>query len=851
MKLASSPLFLDDSHLSESSNKIRRGSTTKRNLKLKNIGDRKAEVDIWIVATNKKSDPVLRWCTFSEKSPLSIGAKESQDVTLNFQIPPSAIPDLYHYEIIVEAAAQYPGKIFRRPQQLQVLSSDRDAELSNEPEYSIQPITNSTNPLPLKAGEQLELKVKVENRSKRVDSFYLNCPELQQEWYTVHYPESELDIPGLVEEIDGLELNPGTAGEITLILHPPQYTPAGNYFPTINLISSNREDLVNLDVVYLQILPDDRLNVEMLPLSQKLPQEVGEFELELTNQGNIQREISIRAKDEEEIFAYHLQPSAVQLSPGEKQRAILKVKPKKWWCRHWRGKGLKSIFDITLENTIPEKPLLPVPTLPKNLPQGTVVWQSRPWWQLLLILLVLGTTIGAVGFTIWLKYFNKPIPKATEFEPIAKEYQEAKDKGIGLKWQISNPQQVKKVTLIRLQGDRETDRKNYLFPEKISNKFKLGNGTCQLIDTNSSSEGKGDKQGVSSLLSGMLLDAMGMNTQFNKSQDVVECQASIPNNQKAGHYTFKIEIFAKQDPEQPSSSQTTDTITIKPPIRPKITNFSSTKPSYQEVGATSPLPKASQLSGDRRAPNPIRLNWEISHPRQIQKLKIVGLAPDGSINSVEKHYVIHNNNLPAKLREFCIITATSLRCQNVPTDASKVGNYTFRLTLFPVEGYGDPETRNTANIKILAKPAKPVNILAFTVDGKNVTDNPKRIYEIDKGKKPGDISVAWEVEDDEDIKVELLPFGEMNKPKGSISYALSYPPSSQNLTLRVTNKDSEQKTQSILIETAELNQSTQTESQSSGRTSNQSEPKTNSSPTTSPRFSKSQRRLIELLRKRN
>ena len=149
------------------------------------------------------------------------------------------------------------------------------------------------------------------------------------------------------------------------------------------------------------------------------------------------------------------------------------------------------------------------------------------------------------------------------------------------------------------------------------------------------------------------------------------------------------------------------------------------------------------------------------------------------------------------------MTATNLSCQNVPTDASKVGSYTFKLTLVPTQVQGNPETRETAKINILAKPATPVNILSFTVDGQNVAENPKRIYEIDKGERPGDIIVAWQVEDGEDIKVELLPFGEVNKLEGSMTYPLSYPPSSQTLTLRVTNKDGEQKTQSVVIETAE------------------------------------------------
>jgi hypothetical protein len=87
-------------------------------------------------------------------------------------------------------------------------------------------------------------------------------------------------------------------------LHPPQSTTAGNYFPTIRLISSNREDLVLLDVVYLQLLADETLDVELHPLLLRIPTQEGRFEVKLINQGNITREIAIAASDRDRLFSY-------------------------------------------------------------------------------------------------------------------------------------------------------------------------------------------------------------------------------------------------------------------------------------------------------------------------------------------------------------------------------------------------------------------------------------------------------------------------------------------------------------------------------------------------------------------
>lgn len=63
MQIANNPLFIED--LSPEANQIARGSTAKRHIIVKNLGDKKADIDIWIAATDEKSEALLRWCTFS------------------------------------------------------------------------------------------------------------------------------------------------------------------------------------------------------------------------------------------------------------------------------------------------------------------------------------------------------------------------------------------------------------------------------------------------------------------------------------------------------------------------------------------------------------------------------------------------------------------------------------------------------------------------------------------------------------------------------------------------------------------------------------------------------------------
>ncbi len=963
MKVVNSPLFLEE--IPGNSNEVRRGSTVKSTVVVKNIGNTQVDVDIWIAATDNKSDPILRWCSFSANNPLSINPKDSHQVTLSFEIPLAAIPDIYNYEILIEAATQYPGKISRRPQQLRVLPSDKDHEFGNEPTYTVQPISNSANPLSIKAGEKLEVKVKVENRSRRVDRFYLNCSDLTKDWFKIRYPESSLDIPGLVKETDGLELNPGKSGEIALILQPPKYTPSGNYYPTINLVSSNTEELVLLDVVYLRIIPDESLSLDLNPLEQKVPVEAGEFKLELTNEGNIQREIRIAARDREKIFAYKLEPDVVKLLPGEKQQIALKAQPRKWWRRHFHSQDLTFPFDIELENVASEIAGSNSPTLPKKIPQGTIVWQPRPLWIIWgMIFLGLLIVAGIGSYFLW-RYIedHKPTPEVTKFKLPNKEYEEGKN-DISLEWQINHYQEVAKVTLIRLRGNVETERKSFFaeVEDGVNNSSSL-NKICQTESQPQSESKQGQpKDSFTSYSSNQPPNAnqdffKSLTSLFtnqkppNKTQDLYTCKAIFLNNQQPGQYTFKVEVFSRKNSQQPVSSQITDSVTIKPqnlakiteltstfpsydeinllspqanlqnrsfppsmllnwkinnfklikelriigkspdgsinsveqryqfskndkndiptpldkycknqtidqkktlvctnlPIDnarkpgdyiftltavsqggqqdskqtdkiiirplplPEITSFSSTQPNYQGVNLTPKTGSSTQSVKNTQIPGIIRLNWNITNTSKIQELRIIGLAPDGSIGSAEKRYFI-NNNLPEALKPFCRLTPQSMSCQNVPTDAGQAGDYNFKLTIVSIPGQGTPEiTKETPKIRILGKPATPVKIISFTANGQDTATKPKLICAINQGKKPNDVNLSWQVQNGEDIQVELLPFG-LNKTQGSLPIALSPSPSSQTITLKVTNQAGEQKTQSVVIETFEAKSSSQTSS---------------------------------------
>ena len=339
-----------------------------------------------------------------------------------------------------------------------------------------------------------------------------------------------------------------------------------------------------------------------------------------------------------------------------------------------------------------------------------------------------------------------PVPKIGRIVPnkLAYEYKEP----ILLSWSIANPNQVKELRILQQGSDGVVTKKTIPLSQCKPQQLTPGNNPA-----------------------------------------TITCQNIPMTPTKPGSYIYKLEVISKEKPNQPSDTKETDTIVVKPLPVPKIGQISSSKPFYEAAKNEE-----------------IMINWEISDANQIKELRLISLAPDGSVNSQLKRYPIINNTLPAQLKNFCTLT-NNLICKNVPTGAKQAGDYTFKLTVIPKQGEAEPEiAKNTPNIKIKPippKPATPVKIVYFKINGQDASEKPKHVYEINKDRKPVDIIVSWKVENGEDIKVELLPFGDVQKPQGSKTYTLSKPPSSVTITLRVTNKAGEQTTQSVTIDTVE------------------------------------------------
>ncbi len=389
------------------------GSTFELCVTITNEGNQSALIDIFIDET---SQPLRQWCV-SPYERLALGRGQSSEVIFEIQVPLNTLPDSYNYMLVIDAQQHYPEDTpIQHQAKLQVLPFVQEAVRVSDPTFTLLPVTSSTAPALIPPGTALDVQVLVYNRSDRVDRFRLTCPDLARDWFTVIYPEGLPEV-GLVRILDGLELNPGDNGQIQLLLNPPLDTWAGVYSPTVRLYSTNNPDLVLLDTVYLQVAPVYLLDVELVTLVGKVKDQSGLFELQLRNRSNTTREIILRAKsaDGDDTCTYSLTPDRVRLLPAGSASVSLLIQPKKkWWGRPFYGRTFT--FIVELEDTQQY-------ALVNNRYQGTLIWEGRPWWHFLLVILGIVGLIGALIFLIWWLFFSpKPRPEIIEFSPASSSY---------------------------------------------------------------------------------------------------------------------------------------------------------------------------------------------------------------------------------------------------------------------------------------------------------------------------------------------------------------------------------------------------------------------------------------------
>jgi hypothetical protein len=503
---------------------------------------------------------------------LSLASQKSYEVSFEFQIPTNTPPGTYDYRLIVDAPEDYPEETpISFPLQIQVLIKEQTVRRGgDDPTFTIKPATNPNNPLIYKPGQPLQLAVTVNNRCQQVDRFRLTCPDLEETWFTIRYLKTGFEGVGLLFQSNGLELNDYSQGEILLDFHPPADAFAGTYPPTIRLHSQNRPDLILLDLVYITIPEVYSLDVELNTILGKVSRIAGKYELKLTNRGNTTRELIMSAKtqDEEQLCNYKFEPSQVKLLPTKSIDINLTAKPRNWWRRPWFGSGQV----ITFQTEIQDQKQLP---LPNKFPQGTLVWKARPWWQFLLLFLLILGILGGTALIIW-RILHPPQAKIDVFESTSPSYQEGNQ--ISLNWQISNYQNLDKLKIFLTE---ETGIRKPLFSYEFKGKNPRELDKCQ------------------------------------KQNNILNCNNIETGVRQPGKYSFELE----------ASNNKGNKIPGKPPINVPINAL----PIPAIVNDTFKSDKTEYQKGEQ-----VKLSWQISNLENLASLQIIEKQENGTSQIVDK-----------------------------------------------------------------------------------------------------------------------------------------------------------------------------------------------------------------------
>ena len=730
------------------------GSTFELCVTVINKGNQSALIDLFL---DESSHTVRQWCAEPNKR-LALDSNSSSELIFEFQVPVQTLLGIYNYTLVVDAPQHYPEDTpIPHLQRLQVLPPVESAVIVSDPTFTLQPVTTSQTPAAVRSGESFSVNVSIYNRSDRVDRFRITCPDILESWYKVIYPQG-LEQIGMTIAPHSLDLNPGARGDILLLLTPPFDAVAGTYFPTVRLYSTNNPNLVLLDVVYLQVLPVYLINAEFLILRSRVRNQEGIFQLKLSNAGNTTREVFIRTQtaDEKELCTYTVEPNWVRLLPKSSTNIDLRVKPNKWWRRPIYGAPELIEFRVELEDT----EQLP---LPNYIPQGTLIWEPRPWWQFLPLFIAGVATLVAIAFLIWWTFFKPPAqPKIVEFASANNLYQEVNNDFIRLNWQIRNPQQIHLLTITGQSADGTA------FVAPIVYDFKQG-----------------------------LPDEL---KEFCSFRSVLICQNVRTDASLAGEYIFDLKVFYKKNKETVADSLKTNPIKIAPLPIPKIIEFSSDQPIYEEaILNPRPIVKAAKSKRNQfiNINNSILLNWKISNPEQVNQLNIIAKAADGPSITIKLYDF--SQGVDRNLKQFCKIGDT-LICKNVPTGIKDGGNYTFALIVSSQKGQEKPsDLKRIDNIQI--KP-QPPQILEFKVNGKNAS--AKYLIPISGVNAAKNMNISWKVEGGKDVKVELLPAPGSVPLSGRASYPLGDKAGSFTMTLQVKSSAAEPITRAVTIETFAL-----------------------------------------------
>ncbi len=734
-----------------------------------NKGNQSALIDVYL----DELPAVLQdWCSTTQ-SRLALDPGQGEEVVFCFDVPASALSGAYRYRLVVDAPNHYPDSPAQRyDQTLQVLPPAQTAIRVSDPTFAVEPATTSTKPVKTLPGNPLSFQIYVYNRANRVDRFRLQCSDLSDDWVTIDYPQG-FQTPGLAITEPYLDLNPGMEGMIFLTITPPLNALAATMLATIQLKSENNPALKLLDVLYISVEPVYQLETRFRTLVSRVQQHSGLYSIQATNQGNTPRtlDFSILGLEDSNLCDYQIQPESLTLAPYQTLISQISVQPKNPWKRPLFGGGRMINFEVTAKD--PERK--PLPEVPM---QGLLMWEARPWWQILpIILLLLGSFIGLVWLAWWF-LIRPPTPaKILRFASEDTVYNAAQKDTVHVGFEITHPERIQRLEMVGLSGEGE-----------------LLSGPLVFDFT----------EGLPATLTDLCV----------QQKRLLTCRNVRTDARLAGDYAFSLFLIPRPGRNATPAQATTLPVSITPAPLPAIVELVPTAALYAEAppknksdddkANESKQPDVEKEATPTTAfipsqpdtdPHVARVNWAIEHPEQLQRLHLIGRNAEGAVATPTFSFDFQTG-IPKELRDFCTLE-TQLMCWNVPTSLRQAGTYTFELMAIPK---GEPSAEP---ILITSEPTqiqpRPPRLLAFTLNGEPA--QPNYLVPVDEGQPLVNLELAWEVENNPGTKVILMPAPGDIPLKGSLPVPLSPEPGETLVSLQVTNVAGEQLMRSITITT--------------------------------------------------
>jgi hypothetical protein len=516
--------------------------------------DTELSLYFWVEVIEPHAMALLDWHSFTTSSRLSLRLGETQSVTLQFDVPAQATPGIYPYTIVVKAQ-QALEETVRVPLQLEIVSIPAAIRFKPIPGFTIHPPTTTTHPGQLQPGQSLSFKITVENRSLTADRFYLTCPVLNRDWFTFKYLDYGDKIREVVQPPNGLQLAPHEKGDILLTFHPPREMLAGDYCFPLQLLSMNHPDLGMVDEVYLQVLPDLRLETVLRPETQLIPGTVPVFTLKLLNRGNVFQQFKLKVQDSHQLFTFltGVADDTIEVAPGAETTLVVKPEPRRWWNRPLgrQPKKLPVRFNLIPVGTDPSQ------VSPISL-RARLIWLPYPVWMRVLLWL------GIVSLFLFVLYrFNRqPSPglEISEFSAILQP--ENNRDALQFNWRVRDPGTLDRIEIVRVEEGAEMGKQTYPFklgiPAQLQTKPAQKSGCRATVSSSASAR--------SFTLWQLPLPAIPGLASLQRPPapaTTIDCRGIAIATPKPGEYRFRLKLFSKDNALVPSTDRTTDVMTVK------------------------------------------------------------------------------------------------------------------------------------------------------------------------------------------------------------------------------------------------------------------------------------------------